>query len=113
MVELVFKNSVDAALVQLGDDLVINGGRRTVREGKLIDRLIEVIKESLKDLKISELSPEAKQKIIEVWVAAYTNVIAPLDLPYVPNGVIEAAVDKFILDASVMFLKTILKVESV
>lgn len=110
MVESVFKQNVDAALMQLGDDLVIEGGRRTVREGKLLDRLIEVIKEALKDFNILNLSDEAKKKIIETWIAAYTSIIMPLDLPYVPNGMIEAAVDKFILDASVMFLKAVLKV---
>ena len=110
MVVDIIKQDIDARFMALGDELV-GEGRRKVVIGVLIEKLKDLAIEALKDLSLVNLDEETKQKIVQAWVTAYNELIAPLDLPYVPNGMIETAVDKMILDVSVFFLKQLLRVE--
>lgn len=113
MVVDLIKQDIDARFMELGDSMIeaSDGRRRGVAIGVLIDRLKDVAIEALKDLSLVGLDDETKQKIVAAWVTAYNELIKPLDLPYVPNGMIEDAVDKMILEVSVFFLKQLLRVE--
>ena len=67
------------------------------KPGKLIDFVTEKVREILDDMTVDEIVAQAK--------VAYDSFIAPIDLPYVPNIVVEPYVDDKIWDAIEFLLR--------
>ncbi len=72
------------------------------KPGKLIDFVTEKVREILDDMTVDDATVD---EIVAQAKVAYDSFIAPIDLPYVPNIVVEPYVDDKIWDAIEFLLR--------
>lgn len=89
---LKFEQEVQAVRPELGD----------WKPGQLIDFVTDKIKSIINEMKVDEATVE---EIVEQARVAYFSFIAPIDIPYLPNVVIEKYVDDKIWDAIEFLLR--------
>lgn len=78
---------------------------RNWQPGQLVDQLRLVVRDFLRTLNLSNLTPEQKKALLDGAKWFFDNVIRPLDIPYIPQ-IVEGMVEDWVWSGVEAFLKS-------